>query len=772
MLPIRATVFSLSLFLAASAASAADAYEPRLDSADRIEVYKTTPQKELIVNVFEGQDGSPGKHPAIVFFYGGGWVKGTTAHFQEQARFFSERGYTVFLPDYRVLRRDGTRVHHALEDAADAYAWVLENAERFNVDPECVVLAGGSAGGHLALSIPLLRPDLPLPAALVAFNPVTDTTPAGYHTPGAFEKPEHVAQFSLHDKIRSDLPPLLIMHGDADQTVPVKNARDFAASWEAHGNEARLVIYPGAGHGFFNGGEGYRATLRETEDFLEKTLPSEAGAKAAMPETNAGRPPNILIILVDDMGYSDPGFLGGDIETPHLDRLAAAGTVFGRFTNHSKCEPSRASLMTGVHFQRQTHDHVTREFGNVTTIAERLRKAGYRTLATGKWHLPGKPTEHGFDRFFGLRGGASNHFDPTGRLELDPDLYLNRELLLDGEPYTVENDDFYTTKAFTDYALRFLEETAPDEPFFLYLAYTAPHWPLQAPEEAIEKYLGRYDAGWESLRKERYENMRDSGFLPADWPLPEPAEGAPSWEEADNPRDAARAMAVHAAMMDYMDQQIGRVLNFLEQEGRIENTLILFTSDNGAAGVSGPEGRFDLTPEVPAGPVHSFRLLPEGFIYAANSPFRGHKLMHLSGGNTSPLIAYWPGKVPGGRVSWTPIDILDLMPTALQLGGGSYPDDLMPMDGRDRTALLFGDEVDDEAADSFFRLVYVEADERALLNGHWKVYRSGDADWQLFDLRADGTESGDRSALHPERADAMIRRYNDFENSLETLKQK
>lgn len=145
------------------------------------------------------------------------------------------------------------------------------------------------------------------------------------------------------------------------------------------------------------------------------------------------RLPNILLILVDDMGYSDPGFLGGDIETPHLDQLAAAGTVFGRFSNHAKCEPSRASLMTGVHFQRQTHDQVTREFGNVTTMAERLRKAGYRTLATGKWHLPGKPTEHGFDRFFGLRGGASNHFDPTGRLELDPDLYLNRELLLDGD---------------------------------------------------------------------------------------------------------------------------------------------------------------------------------------------------------------------------------------------------------------------------------------------------------------------------------------------------
>jgi arylsulfatase len=227
--------------------------------------------------------------------------------------------------------------------------------------------------------------------------------------------------------------------------------------------------------------------------------------------------PNIVFILADDMGYSDPGFMGSEIETPNLDRLAEGGTLCTHFMNHAKCEPSRASLMTGVHFHRQTQDHVTREFRQGTTMANELKKAGYFTITTGKWHLPGNPSLHGFERSFGLVSGAANHFDPDGRLKLDPKCYAHKEFALNGKPYAVTDDDFYSTDAFTDYALDFLEERPAKSPFFLYLAYTAPHWPLQAPEANIQKYAERYLEGWEHLRAERHENLLRIGMISKDW---------------------------------------------------------------------------------------------------------------------------------------------------------------------------------------------------------------------------------------------------------------
>jgi acetyl esterase/lipase len=244
-------------------------YQPRLASADKVEVYKTTPGSDLVVNIFEGRGEGAAKRPAIMFFFGGGWVRGGTNHFQRQARFFADRGYTVLLPDYRVASRHGTAVREAVEDAADAYEWLLKNAERLNIDPQAIVLAGGSAGGHLALSIPLLHPGLPLPAALVSYNPVTQTTPGGFHKPGAFASPEDVGKLSLHDKARQGLPPLLVIHGDTDKTVPWENSRDFVSNWQALGNTAELVTVAGAGHGFFNSGPSFESSLEDTVRFLQ-----------------------------------------------------------------------------------------------------------------------------------------------------------------------------------------------------------------------------------------------------------------------------------------------------------------------------------------------------------------------------------------------------------------------------------------------------------------------------------------------------------------------
>lgn len=741
-------------------------YEPKLASADSVEVYKTAGEKNLLVNVFNGRgEGADFKRPAVMIFFAGGWAKGSTAQFEKQARFFAERGYTVLLPDYRVISRDGTRVDEAVEDAADAYQWVIKNAERLGIDSSRIVLAGGSAGGHLALSIPLLHPGLPLPAAVVAYNPVTRTTPGGYYMLGAFRQPADAAKFSLEDKVRGGLPPLLVLHGDADKTVPYGNSQDFVAAWRAAGNEATLITYPGSDHGFFNGGAGYEKSVADTVDFL-KNLPLKSSPPVAAAKW-AGARPNIVLILADDMGYSDPGFLGGDIETPNLNRLAKEGAVFGRFINHAKCEPSRASLITGVHFQRQTKDHVTREFQNVTTIAEQLRLAGYRTFSTGKWHLPGKPTEHGFDRFFGLRGGASNHFDPSGHLKLGSEMYIGGELLLDGKDFGEYGKDFYTTDAFTDYALKFIEETPAGQPFFLYLAYTAPHWPLQAPPETIAKYKGRYDKGWDALREERFAHLKNAGLLPKEWNLPPLPDSMKPWSQTPDQRAKSQLMEVHAAMVDRMDQGIGRVLQELEKDGRLENTLILFASDNGAIGAIAKEARFDRTPDRPGGPVDSFRMLPEGFTYAVNTPWKGQKLTHLAGGDTSPLIVHWPGKVPAGVFSWETINILDLMPTLLAVSGAAYPGGLLPLDGRDVSALLAnpalptGDETP-----QFLRLVFSEADEHSILQGRWKAYRSGKDAWELYDLANDGTEMHDLGPQNPTTLKNLTEKFTTFENQV------
>lgn len=510
-----------------------------------------------------------------------------------------------------------------------------------------------------------------------------------------------------------------------------------------------------------------KQSINETQDFL-KQLSIKSADSAPVPDAKlTGTRPNIILILADDLGYSDPGFLGGDIQTPNLDRMAKEGAVFGRFINHAKCEPSRASIITGVHFQRQTADHVTREFTKVSTIAQLLRNAGYRTFSTGKWHLPGKPTEHGFDRFFGLRGGASNHFDPAGRLKLGEEMYISGELMLDDREFRDYSDSFYTTEAFTDYALDFIKETPSDQPFFLYLAYTAPHWPLQAPAETIAKYKGRYSKGWDALREERFGHLKNSGIIPGSWTLPPLPKSMKTWSQTPDKHAKAQLMEVHAAMVDCMDQGIGRLLQALERDGRLENTLIMFASDNGAIGTIAKEARFDRTPDRPAGPVDSFRMLPEGFAYAVNTPWRGQKLTHLAGGSTSPLIVFWPGRVPAGVFSWETINILDIVPTLLSVSGASYPDKLQPLDGRDFSSLLAAPSTPSaEEVPHFLRLVFSEADEHSIILGRWKAYRSGKEQWQLYDLQNDGTETKDLSSKHPETLEDMTDKFHTFEHQV------
>lgn len=485
------------------------------------------------------------------------------------------------------------------------------------------------------------------------------------------------------------------------------------------------------------------------------SLCSLAAVTFASGAANASKqsdPPNILFIMADDMGWSDPGFLGGDIETPHLDRLAAEGTLYPRFFNHAKCEPSRASLLTGVHFYRQTHDHVVRTARGVGTIASELKMAGYFTACAGKWHTAGKPNERGFDRYFGMLEGAGNHFDPGGTLGLDPACYLKQEYGFDGQPFVPDGTSYYSTDAYTDYALRFLKERPAGKPFFLYLAHRAPHWPLQAPAETIEKYSDRYAGGWEALRAARTSHLRKADIFPDGWELPPHDPDVVDWADWPEKEDAAHCMAVHAAMIDRMDKQIGRVLDYLEETGELDNTLICFTSDNGVSA----EMQFDRTPDRPAGGVDSFRVLPLGFANAVNTPFVKYKTYNSNGGIGSPLIVRWPGRIEAGTVNHRLVNILDMMPTFLQAAGVEYSQDLRALDGR---SILTGD-----SGPMFFQLKFANVDQKAVIDWPWKAWCDA-GEWRLFNLETDPTEAADLVSLHLEKLQQLISRYEAFDQA-------
>ena len=302
--------------------------------------------------------------------------------------------------------------------------------------------------------------------------------------------------------------------------------------------------------------------------------------------------PNLVVILCDDMGFSDIGCYGGEIETPNLDRLAAAGLRFTDFHNNAKCSETRASLMTGLWHQQSKN---LKQPGHVT-MAEVLREAGYATLMSGKWHLAGNPRDRGFDRYFGFLSGAINFF--TG-----VDWGSGKNLMrLDRDVYEVP-DDFYSTNAFTDYAIEFLEQDrSPDQPFFLYLAHNAPHFPLHALPEDIAKYRGKYSIGWDVIRQRRYHRLQRLGLIDETWRLSSRDPKIEPWEKitSEQAKFLEPMMEVYAAMVDRLDQNIGRLVEYLEREGELDNTLIVFFSDNGAC----PYQRLN-TPGVAPGPADS-----------------------------------------------------------------------------------------------------------------------------------------------------------------------
>ena len=485
--------------------------------------------------------------------------------------------------------------------------------------------------------------------------------------------------------------------------------------------------------------------------FLVLTLILTASAPAQESPTKRGERPNILLILADDMGYSDIGSYGGEIDTPHLDRLAHGGMRFRAFYNNAKCEHTRASLLTGHWW------HHVGASANVVykapTFGERLREAGYRTLMVGKWHAGQTPFLRGFDRYYGLTDGCCNFWNPGHARpgEPEPAKKRVRKWAIDAEqfqPYTPEDKDFYTTDAFTDHALQYLDQYQKEEkPFLLYVAYTAPHYPLHASEADVAKYRGKYEAiGWDELRTQRFARQQKLGVLPPGAKLSPRDPDLPAWDAiAEEDRDWwDLRMATYAAMIDRMDRNIGRILAKLEETGAAENTIIFFLSDNGACNESG-----DRSTVKGAMPWEVTSYLTQGRVWAnaSNTPYRMYKTTDYEGGTRTPMIAYWPGKIKPGSLTDDVGHLVDFTPTMLALAGEPQPEGLA---GHSLLPVLKGEE-----AERPWPVFWQFGASRAIRDHHWKLIQHGKGGWELYDLQADPTELNNLAETHVERVAQM-----------------
>jgi arylsulfatase len=468
----------------------------------------------------------------------------------------------------------------------------------------------------------------------------------------------------------------------------------------------------------------------------------------------AAKRPNILVMMADDMGFSDLGCYGSEIETPNLNRLAARGIRFTQFYNTARCCPTRASLLTGLYPHQAGIGHMVDDKGlegyqgrlnnRCATIAEVLRQGGYRTLMAGKWHVgekrPHWPCDRGFDRYWGLISGACSYW------RLEP----GRQMARDNEPIKPEGEKFYMTDAFADHAIEMLhEEGRGPKPFFMYLAFTSPHWPLHAWPEDIAKYKGKYIDGWDALRERRRARMIEMGLLDKRWPLTPRDPAAPPWENVKDKEAMDIRMAVYAAQIDRMDQNVGRVVKKLEELGTLDNTLVLFLADNGGCAEavnSGKEG-------VPPGPADSYMSYGRPWANASNTPFRLYKHWVHEGGISTPLIVHWPAGVKArGELRDQVGHLIDVMSTSLELSGAPYPTEregqpILPLEGVSLRPAFAGELLVRKAP------IYFEHEgNRAVRDGRWKLVATRRGPWELYDLGKDRCEQQDLAASNPGRA--------------------
>lgn len=507
--------------------------------------------------------------------------------------------------------------------------------------------------------------------------------------------------------------------------------------------------------------------------------------------------PNILLILNDDMGYSDIGCYGGEVETPNLDRMAANGLRFSQFYNTARCSPSRASMLTGLHPHQTgvgilTYDSGPEGYaGNLNqrcvTIPQALKASGYKTYMSGKWHVASsltKPTDtwplqRGFDEFFGTIIGAGSFYDPNTLTRGN----ANAE-------HEARAEGFFYTDAISDQAVAYIEQHAkahPDQPFFEYVAYTAPHWPLHAHEADIARYKGRFDSGWDALREERLEKLVASGLLKDTWKLTERDPSQPPWSEAQADEQfrawTLRCMEVYAAQIDRMDQGIGRIIAALEKTGQLDNTVFIFLADNGACAEDIPEGvsidelvsklmiaraetrsgepvHFGNDPSRMPGPENTYQSYGTAWANLSNAPFRLYKHWIHEGGIATPLIIHWPrGIGERGGIRHAPGYLPDIMATILDITGTAYPATFegRPIDPIEGQSLLpvFAQDGGTRAP-----MFWEHEGNAAVRIGQWKLVKRYPRPWELYDLEADRTELHDLAARHPERVADMAGQYD------------
>ena len=534
------------------------------------------------------------------------------------------------------------------------------------------------------------------------------------------------------------------------------------------------------------------------------------GDLSAAPST--GRP-NIIVILSDDMGFSDIGCYGGEIQTPSLDALAKGGVRFTQFYNMARCCPTRASLLTGLYPHQAGVGHMVEDRGldgyrgslnrNCVTMAEALKPAGYRSYAVGKWHVtPGQsakmlentnnwPLQRGFDRFYGTIHGAGSFWDPSS-------------LVRDNRLITSANDPQYPSKGFSytdavsDHAVRFVRDHAKDnaaQPFFLYVAHTAAHWPLHAKESDIAKYKGRYHAGYEAIRAARWAKQKKLGLVDSKW---EPSPLVGDWSKVKDQPFEERCMEVYAAMVDCMDQGIGRLVAELKAQGQFENTLILYMQDNGGcAELNGrgpnPAVRGDkpsLPPMAPddqqfssqpkqtrdGWPVRQgYGVMPGGpdtyiaygreWANVSNTPFREYKHWTHEGGISTPLVAHWPAGIARSRrdkLEKQPAHLVDIMATCVELAGAEYPKErggekIKPLEGVSLRPLFAGKSM--ERPQPIF---WEHEGNRAVRDGKWKLVSKENRPWELYDMERDRTEITDLASAEPAKAKALAAQWDAY----------
>jgi arylsulfatase len=495
--------------------------------------------------------------------------------------------------------------------------------------------------------------------------------------------------------------------------------------------------------------------------------------------------PNVIVILADDMGYSDLGCFGGEIATPNIDRIGREGVRFSQFYNTARCSPSRASLLTGRHPHEtgigiltdddRPHGYPGSLDPRFPTLAQRFADAGYATCLSGKWHLSSNvrepdeswPTRRGFGEFYGIMPGAGDYFHPAG-------LWHNEEKLP-----TPDEDGYYLTDAIAEHAASFVTGHAGRDPFFLYLAFTAPHWPLQAPEAEIARYAHSFDDGWDALRPRRLERLVAEGILPSGTELSDRDPSQPAWVDVDDPTWEARRMAVYAAQVDLMDRGVGRVLDALEAAGAADDTIVLFLSDNGACAEelppkdaihfrerqpshtpSGVPLQLGNEPSIVPGPDTSYSSYGRAWANLGNTPFRLYKRWVHEGGIATPLLVRWPRGIDAGRIVHEPYQLTDIAPTLFAATG------LEPGDGPGISMLPVAR---GERAHDPHTLYWEHVGNAAIRRDRWKLVRETPQPWELYDIVADRSELHDVAAEHPELVDELAAEWQNWADSVGVL---